>query len=576
MSARLSHKLSPNGLLALLLAVWWLLNLLQASCTELANDEAYYWFYSWKLDWGYFDHPPMVALLVWLTSWIPGELGVRLAVTLLQPLYLYLFWTLIRPAVPTRRDAWMYALICFSIPMLQLYGFLALPDAPLLFFTAVFLWALRRFSQHDSIGNTLLLAASMALLVYSKYHGVLVILFALFSCPRNFRSWKFYLAGLLALILFVPHLWWQYTHDFATFQYHLVDRVTAPGFYFEHVVLFLVSLLLVFNPLWVWHYGKQLGRRSDGAVFDIRRTLRFICFGFIAFFFLASLRDKTQPQWLLAIVFALVAALFDAARNSERDCRFIRGAAAVCAVIFVLLRVTVMANPFHFKGELWNNRADNQAIAALADGHPVLFTHNYTASAKYTFYTGQPAYTQALLYDRTSQWTYNDLEEGFTGQDVLVCVRENRLADTVILPSGRPFEYVWMPDFHPLKKVRIEADTLSARLPSADTVWVNLHVTNPYPYDLCSTAEAPMLITFIYRVTQHRQPETDIPLVDTLKAHSTTDVRLPLPVGRMPESGSCNCGFSLRYKQFRSCLNSSRMLYQTRRSADSISVTILP
>lgn len=32
------------------------INLIQIWFTELTSDEAYYWFYSLKLDWGYYDH----------------------------------------------------------------------------------------------------------------------------------------------------------------------------------------------------------------------------------------------------------------------------------------------------------------------------------------------------------------------------------------------------------------------------------------------------------------------------------------------------------------------------------------
>lgn len=576
MIVRRNHKLSPNRLLALLLAAWCLINILQAAWTELADDEAYYWFYSWHLDWGYYDHPPMVALLVRLTSWIPGELGIRLAALLLQPFGLYLFWTLIRPSAPTRREAALYALICFSFPLLQLYGLLALPDAPLLFFTAVFLWAFQRFSRQDSIAHALLLAVAMALLVYSKYHGVLVILFALASRPALFRSPRLYLAGVLALLLFAPHLAWQYAHNFASFQYHLVGRVTDTGLVFSHIVPFFINLLVVLNPLWIWHCGKQLGARPDAADADIRPTIRFVCFGFVVFFFLSSFREPTQPQWLLPIIYALVAALFDAARRSDSARRYIRTAAAVCAMLFLILRVIVIANPFHFHGQLWDNRADNQVIAQLAGGRPVVFSHNYAASAKYTFYTGQPACTQALLYDRTSQWEYSDLDETFTGQTVVVSVHDNLLADTLGLPSGRRFEYLLMPHFKPLKKVRIKADPLCVRTSATDTVHMHLHITNPYPYDLCSTAESPMQITFIYRITQRRQPETDIPLADTLRAGATTDVCLAVPARRLPDSGSFRCGFSLRHKQYRSCLSSAPMQLSAQRDADSISITLQP
>ena len=51
-------------LLGIFILGWVLVNLLQATFTGLYPDEAYYWVYSRHLQWGYFDHPPMVALMV--------------------------------------------------------------------------------------------------------------------------------------------------------------------------------------------------------------------------------------------------------------------------------------------------------------------------------------------------------------------------------------------------------------------------------------------------------------------------------------------------------------------------------
>ena len=253
-----SRALTPNQLVAVLLALWWALNVIAGALLELANDEAYYWFYSWHLDWGYYDHPPMVALLVKLGTWIcGGELGVRLFSTLLQPLYLYLFWTLIRPQDATRRDAMLYCLVCFAMPMLQLYGLLALPDAPLLFFTVVFLWAYKRFAERDSWLNAALMGASMALLMYSKYHGLLVIVFVLCSRWRNFRSPRLYAAVLMGVLLYLPHLWWQYSHDFPSVRYHLSGRVTS-GLTLKYLGPTILNLLVVFNPLFLFHYGRGL------------------------------------------------------------------------------------------------------------------------------------------------------------------------------------------------------------------------------------------------------------------------------------------------------------------------------
>ena len=71
-------KSAYSSLFLLLLFAWGLLNLLQANFMDITEDEAYYWMYSRILDWGYFDHPPMIALMIFLGRQLfEGELGVR-------------------------------------------------------------------------------------------------------------------------------------------------------------------------------------------------------------------------------------------------------------------------------------------------------------------------------------------------------------------------------------------------------------------------------------------------------------------------------------------------------------------
>src|SRR5690606_40617625 len=74
---RLMAQRFPRLFMVLLAAVF-VLNLVQASITELIYDEAYYWYYAQDLAWGYFDHPPMVAFIVRLGSQVlSGDLGAR-------------------------------------------------------------------------------------------------------------------------------------------------------------------------------------------------------------------------------------------------------------------------------------------------------------------------------------------------------------------------------------------------------------------------------------------------------------------------------------------------------------------
>ncbi|MEA2943731.1 MAG: hypothetical protein QOD09_4260, partial [Bradyrhizobium sp.] len=73
------------------------LRLVAAAYTPLTFDEAYYWTWSKHLAGGYYDHPPMVAVLIRLGTMISGdtELGVRLISILLA---LPMSWAVYRAA----------------------------------------------------------------------------------------------------------------------------------------------------------------------------------------------------------------------------------------------------------------------------------------------------------------------------------------------------------------------------------------------------------------------------------------------------------------------------------------------
>ena len=185
-----------NNYLNLFLLGWLVLGLLQACFSELWDDEAYYWVYSQHLDWGYFDHPPMIALLIKIGYGIfHNELGVRLLIVVLNTLTIWITAKLV-----SFKDMKLFYLLIGAMGAMQVGGMLAVPDVPLIFFAAVYFWVYNVFLKEQNWKNTLLLGISMALMFYSKYHGVLLVFFTLLSNINLLKVFKFWVACIITTI----------------------------------------------------------------------------------------------------------------------------------------------------------------------------------------------------------------------------------------------------------------------------------------------------------------------------------------------------------------------------------------
>lgn len=541
-------SLGADGLVALWLGVWWCANLIEAGCTELANDEAYYHMFAQRLAWGYFDHPPVTALLVWLGERLfGGELGVRFFFTVLQPLYLWALWRLVRPADAVRRDATLFVMLSASTLLLQLYGFIAVPDGPLLASSAVFLWTFRNFSEGRRLA-WLWMGAAIALMAYSKYHGALVLLFALAANPRLFARPALYASGAVAAVLLVPHLVWQYHHDWASFIYHLSARnsVFRPGY----VVEFLANMLVVFNPFFVPIYVQAWRKtRPQSAV---GRALKLLPAAFIGFFLLSSLRGYVQPQWVIVSVFGLIYVAFAYVRRHPRTRRYAMAAGGATLLLVAAVRVEMIFNPLGLRFEVFDNSESYGAIAAEAQGRPVVFRHGYAVAAKYAFYTGGEAYCQPNIRYRTHQWQFRDDDSRFAGREVLVECPPPGIADTtgrvrtVRLANGRSFTWFVDPDFRPVRKVGVTIGGMPRRVAAGDTLRLRLRFSNPYDYAIRVGMEPQgVRLSMLWKHGRFRVEE--FPLEDrfTIPAGGEVSYEVIFPVPQRLSGAQFEAGFAL-------------------------------
>jgi 4-amino-4-deoxy-L-arabinose transferase-like glycosyltransferase len=393
----------------------FLLNLLQAVFTPIAKDEAYYYMYAQNPGWGYFDHPPMIAWLIGVGDFFfDGILAVRGLTVLLSVLLIGLLWrfTTRRNA----RDLLLLTLIVWSIPVFHIYGFISTPDVPLLFFGTLYLFVLERFKSNPGWKNAIMLGISMALLMYSKYHGALLIFFSLILLPSLWKKKYLYLAVLTGILLYIPHILWQAEHDFVTLRFHLFERNTVPLTMEEKLKMSLGGMLLILNPLLIYLVIKSLiYNHKDNQVSFYKKLFLSVLF----FFTLYSFFSWVQAHWIAiaAIPMALVTYHYVNTHEDNRN-RFYKLMISSIFIIF-LLRIALIL-PLRTDTEFHKERkAYFKEIKRLAGNNRVVFINSYQRAAKYTFYTGDSAFSLNTIYYRKNQydlWNY----DGFHNKKVLI------------------------------------------------------------------------------------------------------------------------------------------------------------
>jgi hypothetical protein len=395
---------------------WIILLLIQSRFTELLDDEAYYWVYSKFPAWGYFDHPPMVAILIKMGySFFKNELGVRLFFIVLNVLSLIVIEKLL-----DRKDPFLFYAIALSLAVLQLGGFFAVPDTPLIFFTALFFLFYKRFLQKTTLANSLLLGLVTAALFYSKYHSALIVFFVLVSNPKLLTRYQVYIAGLIALLLFTPHLWWQYKHDWISFRYHLFESNVNP-YKFSFTLEYLGGQILLAGPLaGVILLPAAFLYRSKTA---FERGLKFTLAGIYLFFLLSSFRGRVEANWTSPAVVPLIILghHFLAEKNNWRKWLLRLLPATMILVLFA--RVVMIADflPIPTIKKQFHGWKDwPRLMKEKTKGLPIVFENSYQRASKYWFYSGQTTYSLNLYKERRNNYNFWPIEDSFLGKPVFI------------------------------------------------------------------------------------------------------------------------------------------------------------
>lgn len=474
-----------NKLFLIFLIILFFVNLAQAIFTGIHYDEVYYSIWGKNLDWGYFDHPPAVAVITYLGSlFFEGNLSVRFFTILLHLGTILLIWnTLEEKYRQSEKLVYLFFIIATSLTMFSVYGFTTTPDVPLIFFASLFLFGYQRFLEESKWIDVLLMSIAMAGMLYSKYHGALFIGLIILSNLKLLLNIRFWISGILAILLLIPHFWWQYIHDFSSFKFHL--SVRSLGFDIKYVLEFLPGQLGVFNPFIfgvmlfiLWKYR---------AINPFERTLYFLIIGIVGFFALSTYRGRAEAHWTSVASVPVFIVLMIKAVEQEKVQKYVRKYVAFSLILIVIARILLVTNVSKKVG--YEDREPlYRAMEKLAGNAPVVFNSSFQDASSYEFYTGKPATTIGAMENRQTQYDLWQREQNMLEKKAFV-ILENGMEGLENNPFhkykiGNDFQGFFVEDWQVSNRLKINYDLEKDILKTGEWIEMPIEIENPTQHSI--------------------------------------------------------------------------------------------
>lgn len=301
------------------LVVAWFITLAMVSawlCASLPvfSQEAYYWMYARHIAWSYFDHPPMVAWLIWVGTQLfgDGSFGLRCGTWLCGLIATWVGVVLLRDFGVGLRGQVAWLGVAMVSPVVLMTHFLANPDAPLVAAwttTMLALWKARRGAARW----WLLVGVGCGVALLSKYSGgflglgvALLLVGDPMLRPHLRTPWP-WAAALVSVAVFSPVLYWNWINDFVSFRFQTTERLESGKLGVGWLGRFLATQAGMLHPLLATGLPATVLFLGRSAIRD-PRALHLLGFGvpLVGYLLLQSLWLQVKLNWVAPAYVALL------------------------------------------------------------------------------------------------------------------------------------------------------------------------------------------------------------------------------------------------------------------------------
>ncbi len=232
------------------------------SFLDIDPETADYWIWSGHLDWGYLEHPPLLAVSMRFIGFFFNDIltGLRFGSVLLSSLII-LFSYIASYLFFDRKTAIVFALMLVTIPYFSMGSVIWNPDKLFLLNWIISIIFIAKFIKGKNINWIFLFCCFVGFGLLSKYIMLQMILILIIWCAMNpevrqsLLKWQSIVGILIILIIISPNIVWNYYNDWISFkhifeQFYPEFRINRQFPYF--LLLSFISYSIIFTMYFWW------------------------------------------------------------------------------------------------------------------------------------------------------------------------------------------------------------------------------------------------------------------------------------------------------------------------------------